>query len=664
MSHHKKSKFISGNLVFSGRKVLLKNGENSYFVRFLKGNNEYVHGDMVRARLKVGTLGNLPEVEVLSLESRSHELLLGRYSALWSKKKISIIRELGNVEWEYQGDESYENGDLLLLKFTPTWRIHVLWKFSNENIFDEEERILFFIAWITLDFDQRVINDAEKIQKEKDTLLKYALRYRADFRDRYVFTIDGSDAKDLDDAISIERKNNGEFVLGVHIADVAEYVSENSVLDKNAYRRATSIYTPGKVIPMLPEALSNDLCSLHPGEPKLTLSVLMTIDSHGQVKHTDIVEGVIESKHRGVYEDIQKRYESLIQAKNDSMLSPLRSLENKDGVIPQNLDEAIPLSYSLYHILKKRRKKEGKIIFESAEMSFEFGDKSLDKKIVPTNIKLRSRVDAHMLIEEFMVLTNEEVAKWCDAHQIPFLSRVHDAPPYNSQEILRKILASRKLHTQKSESKKGKHQPDTLSPSEIRDFLDILDEDDLYRYSRLMLPKMAKALYRDKKHRHFGLALEYYSHFTSPIRRYPDLQIHRIIKEEIRGKLDPNRTIHYSTLLKKVAKHCSEKERWAEDIERAFDSLYACRYMMNHIGDTYIGRVSGITEFAYFVELDNGVEATIYLPRGGRYRVDEVFGILTDTYGRKIASIGDKKEIQILDVLEQERRIIGELHVK
>lgn len=214
-----------------------------------------------------------------------------------------------------------------------------------------------------------------------------------------------------------------------------------------------------------------------------------------------------------------------------------------------------------------------------------------------------------MLIEEFMVLANEEVAKWCDGHGIPFLSRVHGLPPYNSMEVIKQILSTRPIlppvrsaagltHNGRNNSNRqdfslhrndrnSKNSQKVLEPRHIREFLDTLSPDEVYKYSRLLLPKMAKATYSDTKHRHFGLALEYYSHFTSPIRRYPDLQVHRIIKEQLRGTLTNERMIHYTKILKKVARSCSERERTAEDIERAFDSLYACRYMANHIGETY-----------------------------------------------------------------------------
>lgn len=514
-----------------------------------------------------------------------------------------------------------------------------------------------------MDFSPQIESEAGKIQWEKEKTIQFAAKKRCDFRDVFTFTIDGADAKDLDDAISMQQDAQGNYILWVHIADVAEYVCEDSLLDREALHRATSIYTPGKVIPMLPEAISNDVCSLHPGEPKLVLSCFMTIDKSWNVLHTEIVEGIIDSRHRGIYEEIQKRYEwKYPWTKNNQILT-----------------EVIDRSYNLYNILTNRRAKEGKILFDSVETVFDFPPHPTGM-IVPIGVHTRTRIDAHMLIEEFMVLANEEVAKWCEAGGIPFLSRVHGLPSESALGIIRQIIATgtsplchsdngeiystqKNLKADASYRQHDRNRKNTSRPIEsidIRRFLDSLDSESLYRYSRLLLPKMAKALYRDRPDRHFWLALEYYAHFTSPIRRYPDLQLHRIIKEKLRGTLTDARIIHYKKILGKVARICSERERAAEDIERAFDSLYAVRYMAKHIGETLSGRVAGIAEFAYFVELDNGIEVTIYLPRMSRYRTDDITGILSDSRGKEIAQIWQKLQIQITGVMEEERRIVGE----
>ena len=327
---------------------------------------------------------------------------------------------------------------------------------------------------------------------------------RTDFSSWYTFTIDGSDARDLDDAISIAQYLNGDYLLGVHIADVARYVLAGSELDREARSRGTSIYLPNRVIPMLPEILSNERCSLHPGEKKETLSCLMHIEKKtGRVKHVDIQSGLIESRHRGIYENIWEQYQSLHAPSNPH-------------------EHSIQLAFDLHALLTRRRKKEGKIFFDTEEIHFIFSEDT----VVGTTP--RERNDAHKLIEECMVLANEEVARWCSKRQIPFLSRVHEAPPLEHRETIAAII--------------GKKSTD-ITPKDIETYLSGIDDPHLlYRSMRLLLPKMAKAVYSDRPSQHFGLALEYYSHFTSPIRRYPDLITHRMIHAYL------DRSVQYKVL--------------------------------------------------------------------------------------------------------------------
>ena len=380
---------------------------------------------------------------------------------------------------------------------------------------------------------------------------------------------------------------------------------------------------------MLTEVLSNDLCSLHPGEPKLTLSCIMEIDHQGYVKHTDIVESIIESEHRGIYEEIATHENEIIKKTN-------------------KLNESLEVAFTLYHLLEKRRRKEWKITFESTEIYFEFENTDISVQKTPKNIKKRERNNAHKLIEEFMVLANEEVAKWCDKNGLPFLSRVHGLPGNEQTEIIQGILQSVKNDRKWWNIIFGKTKATkVLEPSDIREFLENISEPvELYRYSRLLLPKMAKATYSDTPFRHFWLALE-----------YPDLQVHRIIKEKIQGKLSNERIIHYKSILKRIARLCSEQERSAEDIERAMNSLYVCRYMSDKIWKKYNGQISGLAEFALFIELENGIEATLYLPRG-KYQIDSINGTIHTVAGKKIATIWEKLIVTIDSINMTERRII------
>ncbi len=683
--------YITGTIAYSPRKITLISGEVSYFVKPFSVQSGYVHGDRVKARImRRWDGGRMAEVEILALVSRSRDPLLARIISKKWKQYLKVIPEQGNLEVPYfQKDKTYSEDTIVSIRFWANDRVDIVSIFGQEGDIDLDERLILWLARARTEFPQNVIQESEDIKKEasKDTMqysrsLKneefetgkffrkefpdlemtkkqifpakksevFQGSERTDFRDWYTLTIDGSDAKDLDDAISIRQEKNGDYALAVHIADVAEYVTEWSAIDREAIMRATSIYTPGKVIPMLPEILSNDLCSLHPGTRKLTLSCVMTVDPRWYVKHTDIVEGIIESQHRGVYDDIYQIMENNPLDKNIW------------------LHGSIALAKKLYHILEKRRRKEGKITFESTEIYFDF-EKTENKtktQKTPIHIKKRERNDAHKLIEEFMVLANEEVAKWCQQHGLPFLSRVHGLPGNEQTEIIQWILHNATITSLTEAGKnwnisflKQKLTP-VLEPTHIREFLEsIHDPIELYRYSRLLLPKMAKATYSDTPFRHFGLALEYYSHFTSPIRRYPDLQVHRIIKEKIQWKLSNERITHYKTLLKRIARTCSERERGAEDIERAMNSLYTCRYMSDKIWKTYTGQISGLSEFALFVELENGIETTLYLPRG-RYNINTIEWVLTTSSGKKLWTIGESVQIKIASVNMAERRVIVE----
>jgi ribonuclease R len=621
--------FITGYLSFSPKKVILESGGISYFVRLRSLNTDsYLHGDYVRARImKKHDSSHLAEVDIISRIKRTEGEVLWR---LISRRNHIFLESLPE-QWSYSKQYTslplgYWLDEVVVFIFDNQGHPHIRTSFWKGDEFDIEEKILFHLAGVKLNFDTQVQLESEQIEKMScNQEVSRQFPWRMDFRDWYTFTIDGSDAKDLDDAISLRKLENGNYLLAVHIADVSEYVSEWSVIDREAYRRTTSIYTPGKVVPMLPEILSNQLCSLSPGTEKLTLSCIMEINRHGSVVHTDIVESVIVSQHRWVYEAIEETHLSLWYWVHQHSL----------------LQETILLGYELYEIIQLRRKREGKILFESTELRFELDTSHAKEKIIPKNVSKRVRTNAHKLIEEFMVLANEEVAKWCENNNIPFLSRIHSLPGNDQMKIIEGLIGHR-----------------GITPHSIRKFLDSLsNERDLYRYSRLLLPKMAKAHYSDKRSMHFWLALEYYAHFTSPIRRYPDLQIHRIIKEKINNRLTPERRIHYKTILGKVARHCSLEERKAEDVARVFDALYACRFMEQNIWQIYGWRIAWITEFAIFIELENGIEWTLYLPRR-RYRVNAIEWTLETLSGKIEHSIGDDMKVIILQVDMNERRII------
>jgi ribonuclease R len=665
---------IIGDLIFTPRRTLVQVGEVSYFVKGYRGQDGYVQGDRVRARItQRSDSDKLSEVALTGLVTRSRETLLGRWTQSGKSYYLTVIAEQWSLRIKYTKiPPGYSVDDICEFSLDTEEKVMNLRKFASSTDYDIEERLILAMSRVRVEFSRAVTdagemltsrkiqttewverNELEKIfdiesliwEVQRDThiplirMVKINEQTRVDFSNWYTITIDGADARDLDDAISIAKYRDGGYLIAVHIADVAEYVREWTVLDTEAVTRGTSIYTPGRVIPMLPESLSNDLCSLHPGEPKLTLSAIMRVKPDGQVVHTEIVESVITSHHRGVYEEIE-------DMKRESDDQGKQWWKNIDTLLSRTVSNA----YSLYEILKIRRKKEGKILFDSSEVYFDFGSEKNDIKTpyaIPTNVRKRVHLESHRLIEECMVLANEEVAKWCHTKRLPFLSRTHWVPAKESLETIAHLIGKKEIRKK-------------LEPYHIRAFLDsIADPDELYRLSKLLLPRMAKASYSDTPFRHFGLALDFYSHFTSPIRRYPDLQIHRIIKEYIRSEMTDERLLHYKSLLKKIARTSSERERGAEDIERAFDSLYSSRYMSRHVGGVFRGQVSSMAEFAVFIELENGIEATLYLPRR-RHIVNRIDGTLETESGKILYRIGERMSVRVERINMWERRIIVE----
>lgn len=668
---------IRGTLTFSRSKILLltERGEE-YFVQPFALDKSYLEGDRVQAVVRrVATPGYLAEVKVQKLIQRTQKSIYGKVTnQKWRMIILDIPREYGNI-WRLSvssGAQVPQIDDFVSIQRSDAW-----WRISGiiGNYHDPltHERLILEKAWILLNFSKGVQDESENIQspqihslRQKSKVPVYITEKlrkehfdtdisffplartvspdgtsedRVDFRHWYTLTIDGSDARDLDDAISIARYENGEWLLAVHIADVAEYVREWSIIDQEALARTTSIYTPRRVIPMLPEVLSNDLCSLHPWSPKLVLTLLMKIDLSGNVLATFLTEWVIESRQKWVYEDISDPHEASTYEKNISH-------EYKSSVTNvRYLDDF----FGLFYVLLDRRKNEWKIVFDSSEPKFFFDPEG---KII--DITRRDRRASHMMIEEFMVLANEEVAKWCVKKNLPFLSRIHHLPPEENAKIIREII-----HLENKE----------IHPMHIRKFLDShvsweWDTDILYKYSRLLLPKMAKAFYSDKVHMHFGLALKYYSHFTSPIRRYPDLQIHRIIKEELHHTLDTSRKSHYRTILKKIAKKCSDGEVLATEVERSIDALFLCQYMSDKIWRRYIGRICGLTDWALFVELNTSIEVMVSLRSSGwsrgQYHYDPVRGVLSDAK-RVLYTLWERVDIEIIGIDHEERRVLWKI---
>ncbi len=432
------------------------------------------------------------------------------------------------------------------------------------------------------EFSEKIMHQVERVANE---VSEADMAGRRDLRAVQMVTIDGEDAKDLDDAVSLTR-DGALYQLGVHIADVTNYVQENSALDWEARERGTSVYLVDRVIPMLPHKLSNGICSLNAGENRLALSCLMTIDQKGEVVSHEIVESVIRVDRRMSYTSVKK------------------ILDDKDEETCREYEELVPmfeLMRELAGILREKRKKRGSIDFDFPESRI-----ILDGQGHPIEIKPYERNVATKIIEDFMLIANETVAEHFHWMELPFVYRTHDNPDPEKISKLGTFIRNFGYSI--------KSRQEEIHPKELQKLLaKIEDTPEEALISRLTLRSMKQAKYTIDCTGHFGLACQYYCHFTSPIRRYPDLQIHRIIKEQIRGRLNEKRIEHYSEILPEVAKNSSEMERRADEAERETDKLKKVEFMEQHIGEIYEGVISSITTWGVYVELPNTIEGMIHV---------------------------------------------------
>ena len=432
------------------------------------------------------------------------------------------------------------------------------------------------------EFPVKVLNQAERVAQD---VSEADMAGRMDVRDWQMVTIDGEDAKDLDDAITISKQGN-LYKLGVHIADVTNYVQERSALDREAYERGTSVYLVDRVIPMLPHALSNGICSLNEGVDRLALSCIMTVNEKGMVVDHKIAETVVRVDRRMTYTSVKK----ILEDHNEEEIAKYEEL------VPM-----FQLMEELAGILREKRKKRGSIDFDFPETKM-----ILDKEGRPLEIKPYDRNVATKIIEDFMLLANETVAEDYFWQEIPFVYRTHDVPDEDKIKKLATFINNfgHSMHIANKE----------VRPKEIQKLLAKIEgTNEEMLISRLALRSMKQARYSAENTGHFGLAAQYYCHFTSPIRRYPDLQIHRIIKDNLRGRMNQDKVNHYEAILDEVAKKSSERERLAEEAERETIKLKKVEYMSEHIGEEFEGVISSITKWGIYVELPNTIEGLIHV---------------------------------------------------
>ena len=482
------------------------------------------------------------------------------------------------------------------------------------------------------EFPDGVMHQVEKIPQEIDTA---DLAGRVDIRSWQMVTIDGEDAKDLDDAITLTKEGN-LYKLGVHIADVSHYVTEKSPLDEEAVKRGTSVYLVDRVIPMLPHALSNGICSLNAGVDRLALSCFMDIDGNGTVVGHRIAETVVKVTRRMSYTSVKK------------------ILEDHDEEECREYEPLIPmfeLMAELADILREKRRKRGSIDFDFPESKI-----TLDKKGKPIDIKPYERNKATKIIEDFMLICNETIAEDYFWQELPFVYRTHEYP---DNEKIQKLGIF--INNFGYSIKIGQ---DEIHPKELQKLMEkIEDTPEEALISRLTLRSMKQAKYTVSNEGHFGLATKYYCHFTSPIRRYPDLQIHRIIKENIKNGIGERRVKHYDKILPVIAMQSSNMERRADEAEREVEKLKKAEYMQQFIGREFEGVISGITTWGLYVELPNTVEGMIRVTslKDDYYFYDEEHYIMVGEHTKKTYKLGEKITVIVSAVDKLTRTIDFEL---
>ena len=520
---------------------------------------------------------------------------------------------------------------------------------------------------IPMEFPEKVISQANRVP---DHIIPADIEGREDLRDWKMVTIDGPYAKDLDDAVSLVRTETG-YTLGVHIADVSNYVQENSALDREALKRGTSVYLADRVIPMLPERLSNGICSLNAGQDRLCLSVIMDMSPEGAVLKHRIVESVIRVDERMSYPDVQRILELMgkstkqpaehkgdLDAENEAMDPNLTaSSEQKKGIhvgdsnrdttmsdeeLLTKYKDFIPMFCDMLDLslkIRARRRMRGAIDFDFPEAKI-----LLDEKGIPTDVLLEKANDATRLIEDFMLAANETVAEEFCKREIPFVYRIHSEPDPEKIESVLKFVRSQGVRIDKKKQ--------NITPKEIQQAVESVQGTPVETMvSYVILRAMQQARYEPTCDGHFGLAAKYYCHFTSPIRRYPDLQIHRIIHDCIRGRMTPERIQHYNDILEEVARQSSVTERRATECERETEKLKKAEYMYERIGQEFEGKISSVTSWGMYVELPNTIEGLVRAAdmTDDYYSFDETKQAMVGRLSGKMYRLGDTVTVYVKD---------------
>lgn len=600
--------------------------------------NGAMNGDTVIIRLNPKTTGSHPEGVVIRIVDRGVDKVVGTYS---DSKYFGFVvaddkRIPNDIFIPKEATKGAVDGHKVLVKITkyPEGRMsaegEIVDILGHKNDPGVDILSIIYKYGLARDFPEDVI---EQANATPDEIREEELVGRRDLRNETIVTIDGEDAKDLDDAVNVKRLDNGNYLLGVHIADVSHYVTEGSPIDKEAFERGTSVYLVDRVIPMIPHRLSNGICSLNPQADRLAISCEMEITKDGEVVSHDIFPSVIRSKERMTYTDVRK-----ILLKEDEAV-----LKKYEALVPffETMGE-------LAEILRHKRLKRGAIDFD-----FDEAKVLVDEESNPVDVVIRERSVAERLIEEFMLAANETIAEHFHWLNLPFLYRIHEEP---NEE---KLATFFEFITNFGYTVKGTGSD--VHPRALQQLLEkVKGEPEEAVISTVMLRSMKQAKYDPECLGHFGLSTQFYTHFTSPIRRYPDLIVHRLIRTYLfEKKMDSTIQEHWNEKLPEIARHTSERERLAVDAERETDDLKKAQFMEDKIGEEFDGIISGVTNFGIFVELENTIEGLVHVSylTDDYYRYEEQHYAMIGERTGNVFRIGDQIRVRVLQVNIEERSI-------
>lgn len=597
--------------------------------------NGAMHNDRVVARLHKKNKGVRAEGEVIRILERYNTIVVGTFDK--GKKYGFVLPDDNRINHDvfvttedFSGAVHQEKVVVEITRWpeghhSPEGRI--IQRLGSKDAPGTDILSIIYKHRLPVEFPDAVLGEADKTP---EVILPADLEGRTDFRSLKIVTIDGADARDLDDAVHVLKTETG-YQLGVHIADVSHYVRPGTVLDKEASDRATSVYLVDRVIPMLPTRLSNGICSLNPRQDRLTVSLVMEIDAAGTVTSYQLSKGVIRTAERMTYGDVYS-----ILRENDSAL-----IERYGTLVDQ-----FRLMEELAEILTRRRTKRGAIDFDFPETKVELDDQGKPLAIIP-----RARTIAERIIEEFMLVANETVAEHFNKMETPFIYRIHDKPSADKIKELNEFIHNFGYHI--------KGSTDDIHPKALQQMLNKASGERYHRLiSTVTLRSMRQAKYSDHNVGHFGLAAQYYTHFTSPIRRYPDLLVHRFITYWL-GEHAPKAWGAQVKNLKELADHCSRRERGAEEADRESVDLKKVEYMEAHLGETFPGIVSGVTAFGIFVELENSVEGLVHISNmhDDYYNFNEKMYSLVGERRKKVFRLADPVTVKLVKVNKDARTL-------